>query len=430
MRKDNMLDMAMAQIRNCIPLANIDNETKVRLSQPMTELIVHFPVTMDDGEIKLFKGYRVQHNNWLGPFKGGLRFHQDVYLDECKALAMLMTIKCSLQKLPFGGGKGGIKFDPKSVSRNELLRISKSFSKSLSKYIGPNYDVPAPDVGTNGEIMNWMTKSYTDITGTIDKGVFTGKSVEYWGSEGRKVATGYGVGFCIKQLFYNNNILMKNKTYILQGFGNVGLHLAEKLHAYEMVMVGVADHTGYYMTQEGHKFPILNLIKYVKSNNGCIEGFQTSSLNCYGGIKKVSKKEFFQKDCDIVIPAALELQINEEEAQNLNCNFIIEAANGPVSPEAEVICKERGITIVPDILANSGGVVVSYYEWLQNKQCEFWDEKLVLAKLEDRMCNIFNQVYKLSQDKKYTMRQAAYIISLINLDNAHILGNKQVKSRL
>tara|TARA_Y100000389_G_C17418646_1_gene495298 strand:- start:533 stop:1126 length:594 start_codon:yes stop_codon:yes gene_type:complete len=197
-----------------------------------------------------------------------------------------------------------------------------------------------------------------------------------------------------------------------------------------MVMVGVVDHTGYYMTQEGYKFPILNLIKYVKSNNGCIEEFQTSSLNCYGGIKKVSKKEFFQKDCDIVIPAALELQINEEEAQNLNCNFIIEAANGPVSPEAEVICKERGITIVPDILSNSGGVVVSYYEWLQNKHCEFWDEKLVLAKLEDRMCNIFNQVYKLSQDKKYTMRQAAYIISLINLDNAHILGNKQVKSRL
>lgn len=424
MRTENMLDMAMEQITHCLSLSGIDEESKVRLSQPMTELIVHFPVRMDDNSIKLFKGYRVQHNNWLGPFKGGLRFHQDVYLDECKALAMLMTIKCSLQKLPFGGGKGGIKFNPKEVSRSELIRISKAFAKSLSKYIGPGYDVPAPDVGTNGETMNWMTKSYMDTTGTNDKSVFTGKSVEYWGSEGRKVATGYGVAFCIKQLFKNLKKSIKGNTYILQGFGNVGYFLAEKLDKYGMNMVGVADHTGYYITESGFSFPVLNLMKYAKENDGCIGGFENSILNCVGGVKRVNKSEFFARRCNIVIPAALELQIKEDEARNLKCDFIVEAANGPVSPEAEVICKDNNITIVPDILANSGGVVVSYYEWLQNKHCEFWDEKQVLEKLEDRMCKIFNEVYTFSNEKRFSMRESAYVLSLINLNNAHILGNK------
>lgn len=405
MREDNILNMTMTHIQSCILLANISKESKLTLCQPMDELVINFPVTMDNGEIKLFRGYRIQHNNWLGPFKEGIRFHQDVYLDEFKALAMLMTIKCSLQRLPFGGGKGGIKFDPKSVSRDEILRISKSFSKSLPKNIESNYDIFAPDVGTNEEIINWMTKSYTDINIPIKYKV-------------RQICVGYGIGFCVKQLFYKNNITIKNKTYILQGFGNVGLHLAEKLQDYGMSMVGVADHTGYYITHEGNKFPILNLIQYVKSNNGCIEGFQLSLLNCYTGIKKVSKKEFFQKHCDVVIPASLELQIKQEEALKLNCNFIVEAANGPVSPEAEIICKEKGITIVPDILTNSGWLIVSYYEWLENKHYGFLDEKLIIKKLEDRMCNTFNKVYKLSQEKKYTMREASYIISLINLDNS------------
>lgn len=376
------------------------------IKHPNNEIIVNFPVDLDDGSCKIFKGYRIQHNNLLGPYKGGLRFHQDVYLNECKALAFWMMIKCALQELPLGGGKGGIKFNPRDYSNNDLNKISREFTKALYKYIGPQKDIPAPDVGSNSQIMDWMTAEYQKINQTHIFGCFTGKSLNFNGSLGRTEATGRGVFIAIREWFKYKNIDITDKTYILQGFGNVGSNLAILLSQIGMICIGVGDHSGYWVNKEGINIPQLN--NFVKINKK-IEGFN-------GIGNKITVEDFFKLKCNVIVPAALELQINGEVAKNINCDLIVEGANGPTDHYADVILESKNIDILPDIYANSGGVMVSYFEWIQNKQNNYWSLDEVNNKLEKKMISTFNKLNEIKEKHLCTYRTAAYFLALKRLE--------------
>jgi glutamate dehydrogenase (NAD(P)+) len=375
------------------------------LSQPKNEIIVNFPVRMDDGSIRLFKGYRIQHNNLLGPYKGGMRFHENVTLDDAKALAAMMTIKCALMNLPYGGGKGGIKFNPNSVSRTELQRITRRFFHALGSNIGPETDIPAPDVGTDSRIMAWAMDTYMNSVGQGDKqavkGVVTGKPVASGGTLGREKATGQGLVHCITEWAEDKNFQLGGATMIVQGFGNVGSHTAAILSKLGVSLIAVGDHTGYLYNPEG--FNPYKLQEYVKRNR---------SIDGYPAGKKITREEFFKIKADLFIPAALEGQIGVEEAQAIQARLVAEGANGPTTPEAEKILESRGIDILPDTLANSGGVTVSYYEWVQNKRSEQWTLEEVDDKLEKAMKRAYREVADMARDKKCSMRLAAYAVAI------------------
>ena len=373
---------------------------------PKNEIIVNFPVELENGKCQIFKGYRIQHNNLLGPYKGGLRYHQDVYLNECKALAFWMMIKCALQGLPLGGGKGGIKFNPREYSNTDLNKISRAFTKALYKYIGPTKDIPAPDVGTNSQIMDWMTAEYQNINKTHIYSCFTGKSLNFNGSLGRTEATGRGVFISIREWFKNKGVDPNGKTYILQGFGNVGSHLALLLSKIGMKCIGIGDHSGYWENNDGIDINSLN--KYVKVQKQ-IKGFEN-----IGNLISVS--EFFKLKCNIIVPAALELQINGEIAKNINCDLIVEGANGPTDHIADVILESKNIDVLPDIFANSGGVMVSYFEWIQNKQDNYWTLDEINKKLEERMIHTFNKLNEIKNKYLCTYRIAAYYLALKRLE--------------
>ena len=375
------------------------------LSQPKNEIIVNFPVKMDDGEIRLFKGYRIQHNNLLGPYKGGLRYHETVSLDDLKALAAMMTWKCALMNLPLGGGKGGIKFDPNTVSREELKRITRRFVHALGSNIGPETDVPAPDVGTDARTMAWAMDTYMNTVGHISKqavkGVVTGKPVASGGTLGREKATGQGVVHCITEWAAEHDFDLGGKTMIVQGFGNVGSNTAILLSKLGVSTIAVGDHTGYLYNPEG--FNPHKLQEHVKKHR---------SIAGYGAGKAISREEFFRTKADIFVPAALENQIGVEEAQALSVRLVAEGANGPCSPEGEKVLLDRGIDILPDVLANSGGVTVSYYEWVQNKRSESWSLEEVDTRLEKAMKRAYREVTELARQKKCTLRVAAYAVAL------------------
>lgn len=405
---ENLYELTQQQMLSALSIGGFHPDVATLLSQPRNEIIVNFPVKLDNGNLKLFKGYRVQHNNTLGPFKGGIRFNEGVYLDECKALAAWMTLKCSLQKLPFGGGKGGVKFNPHDHSQSELERISKGFCRALYKYIGPETDIPAPDMGTNSQVMDWMTHMYQSITRNHDSGAFTGKSIACGGSHGREEATGNGVVICLQEWAKENCIDLTGKTFILQGFGNVGSYTAILLSQLGMSCIGVGDHTGYLSSVEG--FNVFKIKNYVSSHG---------NLSNYPSGEKITKEKFFQLECDVVIPAALELQIRAKEASEINAQVILEAANGPCDLEADRIFAERGIQVIPDILANSGGVIVSYYEWLQNRRFEYWPKEEVLSKLQKRMCETFRQMADLSRSKNISMRMASYVLAIQHIQDVY-----------
>lgn len=407
-RHANLFDLIQKQYNKALLVTPVSKETKVILSQPMNEIIVNIPVKLSSGEMINFKGYRVQHNNILGPFKGGLRFHQDVYLDECKALAFWMTLKCSLQNIPFGGAKGGIKFNPRDYSREDLKLISKEFSRRLVPYIGPDVDIPAPDMGTNDQVMDWMLDAYNELHRKRQFSVFTGKSVLCGGNRVRDAATGEGVYLCVSRWSELTGTDLKGKTYILQGFGNVGSHTARFLHKLGMVLVGVGDHTGYLKLDEG--FNVFRLTDHVKENG--------SLLGYPGGIT-ATKEEFFSTKCDVVIPAALELQIDVDIANCLQCKLVVEAANGPTDFEADAILEERGIDLIPDILANSGGVIVSYQEWLQNKQNTVFSDEKVRKFLKTKITESFDKVWGVSNSLGVSRRTAAYYVALQNIDTVY-----------
>ena len=386
-------------------ILDVPEYVRTILSQPKNEIIVNFPVRMDDGSIRLFKGYRIQHNNLLGPYKGGMRFHENVTLDDAKALAAMMTIKCALMNLPYGGGKGGIKFNPNSVSRTELQRVTRRFFHALGSNIGPETDIPAPDVGTDSRIMAWAMDTYMNSVGQGDKqavkGVVTGKPVASGGTLGREKATGQGLVHCITEWAEDHNFQLGGATMIVQGFGNVGSHTAAILSKLGVSLIAVGDHAGYLYNPEG--FNPYKLQEYVKRNR---------SIDGYPAGKKITREEFFKIKADIFVPAALEGQIGVEEAQALQVRLVGEGANGPCTPEGEKVLLDRGIEILPDTLANSGGVTVSYYEWVQNKRSEQWSLEEVDDKLEKAMKRVYREVVDMARDRKCSMRVAAYAVAI------------------
>jgi glutamate dehydrogenase (NAD(P)+) len=391
---------------------NLEPYVKTILSQPKNEIIINFPVRMDSGEVRLFKGYRVQHNNLLGPFKGGIRYHANVTLDDVKALASMMTWKGALMRLPFGGGKGGIKFDPRSVSRDELQRITRRFTHALGGNIGPEYDIPAPDVNTNAQTMAWMMDTYANMVGAFQKqsvkGVVTGKPVASGGTLGRAKATGQGMVLCVIEWAAETGFSLEGSTMTVQGFGNVGSNAAVILSKLGVSTIAVGDHTGYLLNPEG--FNAHKLQDHVEAK-GSIAG--------YPGGKSITREEFFSTKADIFAPSALENQIGETEAKALNVRLVVEGANGPTTPAGEKILLDRGIDIIPDVLANSGGVTVSYYEWVQNKRSESWTEEEVDARLEKAMKRAYREVSDFARSKKVDRRIAAYGLALQRIESVY-----------
>ena len=410
--RGNLFDIAMQQVANAADIVDMKPSVRMILAQPKNELIINFPVRMDNGDWKMFKGYRVQHNNLLGPYKGGMRYHHEANLDEMKALASWMTYKSALHDIPFGGGKGGVRVNPSELSQAELQRLTRRFTHALGNNIGPEWDIPAPDVGTNGQIMVWMMDTYMNVAGYGDKNavrrVVTGKNIASGGSHGRSEATGLGIVFCIEEWAKDNKFDLDGCTFTVQGFGNVGSHLANLLTKRGAVMVGCGDHGGYISNPEGmnpHK-----LRQYMK---------KSGTVAKYQGAQEISRADFFGLECDIMIPAALELEIGPNEAKSLKCKMVIEGANGPTYPEADEILAKRGIEVIPDVLANSGGVVVSYFEWLQNKRSERWDIERVREGLANRMSKAYQAVRQCADHHKIDMRTATYVIALQRLQESY-----------
>ena len=397
-------EIVQGYLHKAADLVGLPDHVRVILAEPKNEIIVHFPVRMDDGKMRLFKGYRIQHNNILGPFKGGIRYHQDVSLDELKALASQMTWKSALMGIPFGGGKGGIKFNPREHSQDELRRITRRFTHALSANIGPSHDIPAPDVGTNAQTMVWMMDTFMNTHAnekSDERAVVTGKTITSGGSEGRERATGQGVVHCIKEWAKDNRFALEGATAMVQGFGNVGSHTAGLLAKLGVATIATGDHTGYLRNEEG--FNTHKLSEHVKKH-GSIAGYPRG--------EEISRTEFFETAADLCIPAALENQIGEEEAKALNVKLVAEGANGPVNPDGEAVLADRGIPIIPDVLANSGGVTVSYYEWVQNRNSEHWDVERVDAGLMHVMRRGYQRTMFFAEKHGVDVRTAAYGLAL------------------
>lgn len=382
------------------------------LSQPKNELIVHFPVRMDDGTYRHFKGYRIQHNNILGPYKGGLRYHPSAGLDDFKALAAMMTWKCALIGVPFGGAKGGIKYNPLEYSADENQRITRRFTHALAANIGPDYDIPAPDVGTSEQHMAWAMDTYMNTFGMVNRqanrGVVTGKPVASGGTLGRTKATGQGVVHAIVDWAQRKGFELQGKKLIVQGFGNVGSHTAVLLSHLGVSLVGVGDHTGYLYTPEG--FNAHRLQAYVRQH-GSIAGYPNGQA--------ISADEFFGVPADIFVPAALENQVGAKEAAALQVKLLAEGANGPCHPDGERILEARGIEILPDVFANAGGVTVSYYEWVQNRRSETWTLAEVDEKLEHAMRSGASTMYDMARRHGCSLRVACYAVALERLITAY-----------
>ena len=370
------------------------------LMMPDRELAVEVPLNRDDGSLAVFKGYRIQHNNARGPFKGGIRYHQEVDLDEVRALAALMTYKTAVVDIPYGGGKGGITIDPRDYSERELEQLSRRFFRRISPIIGVNKDIPAPDVNTNAQIMAWFMDEYSQNHG-YSPGIVTGKPIDLGGSLGREAATGRGVYFTIREAAAEFEVDLSEATAVIQGFGNVGSFAAKFLHEAGCKVIAVSDVTG--GLHEPNGLDISSLTDYVKENR-VIEGS--------GQGKKLSNEELLTIQCDFLVPAALGGVIHKMNADNLNCRFVIEAANGPTTPPGDEILFDKSIPVIPDILTNAGGVTVSYFEWVQNLQQFRWEEDDVNAKLEKKMVSAYSEVSTLRKEKKVSFRTAAFMVAI------------------
>ncbi|WP_341214718.1 Glu/Leu/Phe/Val dehydrogenase [uncultured Wocania sp.] len=409
-----MMANVMEQFNSAADQIKLHPNIRKILSITNNEIIVNFPVKMDNGDVEIFRGYRVQHNNALGPYKGGLRYHSTVDIDAARALAMWMTWKTSLAGLPYGGGKGGIQLDPSKYSQGELERITRRFTFALADNIGPEHDIPAPDVNTNSQTMAWMADTYMSTRPpaerTANQHVVTGKPAGSGGLEGRDRATGYGVYLSIKIWAEKNNINLKGKKFIVQGFGNVGYWAAYFLEKEGGKLVAVQDAFGSIENQKG--IVVEDLFNYTKANKGSVVDFPNA--------KNLEKDKFFATECDICIPAALGNQITVKKASQIKASLVAEGANGPTNVDGEKTLLERGIAIIPDILCNSGGVVGSYFEWLQNRNGELWQLDEVMVKLEKKLRESFNKVYEYSQREGLDMRTAAYCIAIQRIERAYI----------
>lgn len=368
------------------------------------EMIVSIPVRMDNGEMKVFEGYRVQHNSARGPYKGGIRFHQNSDLDEVKALAAWMSFKCAIVNIPYGGAKGGIKVDPSKLSRDELIRLTRRYTTRILPIIGPDQDIPAPDVNTNGEVMGWIMDTYSMFKGHSVPGVVTGKPIEIGGSIGRTEATGRGVTIITRQCLEHLGMSYENSAYAIQGMGNVGGTAAQILYDKGCKIVAVSDYSGGVYNENGLDIPAIRT--YLSDKTKALIDYVSDD------VKHISNDEVITCCCDVLIPAALENQITGENAAGVQAKVIIEAANGPTTVEADKILEEKGIVVVPDILANAGGVVVSYFEWVQNIQSMAWDLDEVNRTLKKIMNKAYDEVDAMSRDNKVTMRMGAYMVAI------------------
>ena len=400
--KYNLFSMAQEQLNECAKILNLDKSVYDVLASPMREIHISLPVKMDDGTVKVFHGYRVQHNNALGPTKGGIRFHPEETIDTIRALASWMTWKCSLMGLPLGGAKGGIICNPKEMSDGEIERLSRTYVDMIYKYIGPEEDVPAPDVYTNPRIMAWMMDEYSKIAQKNQFGTFTGKPIVIGGSAGREQVTAKGGLYTLKEAASEFGIDLSRTTIAIQGYGNAGYYagvLAKEMFGCKVV--AVSDSKGAIFNKDGIGCEKVN---QHKKKTGSVKGFP--------GTKEITQEELLSLDVDILILAALEMAVNKENASSVKAKIIMELANGPTTPDADKILYEKGIHVIPDLVCSAGGVTVSYFEMVQNFMMLYWSEKEVDDRLSEKMKNAYHNVLDTSKRLKINMRQAAYVIAV------------------
>ncbi len=412
MSKSNVYENVKIQFDRAANLMALDPEIRRILATTANELVVHFPVVMDDGHVRMFTGYRVQHNGVLGPYKGGLRFSPAVDIDEVRALATWMTWKCAIAGLPYGGAKGGIQMDPHQYSQKELEHITRRFTFALGSNIGPEYDIPAPDVNTNAQVMAWILDTYLSMMPPQERNrcahVVTGKPIESGGSLGRDKATGQGLVFVLVAWAADHDFTLAGARYTVQGFGNVGSWSARLLKPYGSVLVAVEDHTGAISDPAG--LDPDDLAAYVREHGG-VAGYPQAT--------PIDHRTFLSTEAAFFVPAALESQITAETAPWLNVQLVVEGANGPTDIEGDRILQERGVTVLPDVLCNAGGVTVSYFEWLQNKRSEFWDLEEVDGKLYKKMLSAYRKVRDTLREYNTDWRTAAYIVALRRLEKVY-----------
>jgi glutamate dehydrogenase/leucine dehydrogenase len=405
--KPNPLDVALHQLKTAAEMLNLDEGIHAILRHPKRSLVVSIPVKMDNGEVCVFMGCRVQHNDARGPFKGGIRYHPNVTIDEITALAMWMTWKCAIVDIPYGGAKGGVCCNPKKMSTRELEHLTRRYTTMILDLIGPYRDVPAPDVYTNEQTMAWIMDTYSQFKGYSVPEAVTGKPPIIGGFKQREDATSRGVIFCIREATKRLGTHMKDSKAAVQGYGSVGWNAARILHEEGCKIVAVSDSRGGIYNPNG-----LNPVSVYEHKK------KTGSVIGYTGTKQITNEELLQLDCDILVPAALENQLTRKNAPNVKAKIVAEAANGPTTPEADRILHEKGVFIIPDILANSGGVTSSYFEWVQNLTRDRWTEEKVNQKLETMMVKAFNDVYTLSKKEETDMRLAALMLGISRVAEA------------
>lgn len=402
----NVFEMAQAQVKNACDKLGMEPQVYELLKEPRRVIEVNIPVKMDDGSIKVFKGFRSQHNDAVGPTKGGIRFHPNVSLEEVKALSIWMTFKCSTTGIPYGGGKGGIIVDPSELSEGELERLSRGYIDGIYKLIGEKVDVPAPDVNTNGKIMSWMVDEYNKLTGVSAIGTLTGKPVEFGGSLGRNEATGYGVAVTIREAAKKMGIDMKHANVAVQGFGNVGAFTVKNIQKLGGKVVALAEwckEVGAYAIFKEDGLDFQDMWDYRAEKGNLVD---------FPGAKMISMDEFWSSQVDVVVPAALENAITAEVAEKIQAKLVCEAANGPTTPEGDEVLNRKGIVLTPDILTNAGGVTVSYFEWVQNLYGYYWSEAEVEQKEDEAMVKAFEALWAIKEEYGVTMRESAYMNSV------------------
>ncbi len=408
MSKDNLnpLVNAQKQVKAACDALNLDPAVYELLKEPQRTIEVSIPVKMDDGTTKVFKGYRAVHNNAIGPGKGGVRLHPGVNMDEVKALSVWMTFKCGVMGVPYGGGKGGIIVNPMELSQAELERLARGYVQGIHKYIGEKVDIPAPDVGSNGQIMAWMVDEYSKLNGQDALGVITGKPVAWGGSEGRNEATGFGVSVITREAARELGMDITKSKVAIQGFGNVGSYTVKNVQRQGATIVAIgewAPEVGTYAIYNENGLDFDDMKAYMDENKNLVN---------YPKAEMISLDDFWKLDVDILIPAALENAVTGDVARVVNAKLVCEAANGPLTAEADQVFKDRGITVTPDILTNAGGVTVSYFEWVQNLYGYYWSEAEVEEKQETEMVKAFNDIWKFKDEHNVTVREAAYMISV------------------
>ena len=414
MKTYNAYDNFLAVLDKAAGELKLNESDYISLRYPERELKVACPVRMDDGSVKVFEGYRVQHSTVRGPAKGGIRYHEEVDDSEVKALAAWMSIKCAVADIPYGGAKGGVKVDPRELSENELERLTRKFTSLIYPVVGPEKDIPAPDVNTTPQIMGWIMDEYSRLNGCATPGVVTGKPIEIGGSLGRTEATGRGVMFSARLLMKKLGRSLKGVKVAVQGMGNVGSIAAILLHREGAVIVGVSDVSGGLYDSNG--LDMERIFEHVSKRK------LLSELD-EGSAKRITNDELLKCDCELLVPAALQNQITVENAAEIKAKYIVEGANGPVTAEADEILEKNGVTIVPDILANGGGVIVSYFEWVQNLQSFYWDEDYVNDLLSNKMTKAFNEVWNIAKEHDTTMRLGAYMLAI-----KRIVSVKQIRN--